>query len=90
MKKKQKLAYALGRGVRGIIMKATIEEGSVYKNTDLLKSLKVDILLKKRNKYLLRWNKIQIRVRKFSCKVCGHGTNIQFEQSCFGSTSAFH
>ena len=53
MKKKQKLAYALGRGVRGIIMKDTIEEGSVYKNIDLLKSLKVDILLKKRNKVLI-------------------------------------
>ena len=33
-------------------MKDTIEVGSVYKNIDLLKSLKVDIFLKKRNKVL--------------------------------------
>ena len=53
MKKKQWLAYALGRGVRGIIMKYTIEVGSVNKSIDMLKSLKVDIFLKKRNKVLM-------------------------------------
>ena len=40
-------------------MKDTIEVGSVYKNTDLLKSLKLDIFLKKRKQssyVLLRWN----------------------------------
>ena len=76
---KQRLAYALGRGEREIIMKDIIEVGSVYKNTDLLKSLKLDIFFKKRKQssyVLLRWNKRQNRVRKFNCKVCGHGKKI--------------
>ena len=34
-------------------MKDTLEVGSVYKNINLLKSLKVDIFLKKRNKILM-------------------------------------
>ena len=60
-------------------MKDTIEVGSVYKNIDLLKFLKLDIFLKKRKQssyVLLRWNKRQNRVRTFNCKVCGHGKKI--------------
>ena len=34
-------------------MKDALEVGSVYKNINLLKSLKVDIFLKKRNKILM-------------------------------------
>ena len=63
-------------------MKDTLEVGSV----------KVDIFLKKRNKVLMSFFfffdgiKDNTGVKKINCKVCGNETNIQYAQSCFGST----